>query len=78
MKDYHFNNIDYKLFVKYLLYKDLFIEIFDNEKQMVYGYVKVPLKKLIRATDKKNLFELIHPIVYDNKNYTMKGELEIF
>ena len=71
------NNIDYKLFVKYLLYKDLFIEIFDNEKQMVFGYVKVPLKKLIRATDKRNLFELIHVPVYDNQNYTNKGELEI-
>ena len=71
------NNIDYKLFVKYLLYKDLFIEIFDNEKQMIYGYVKVPLKKLIRATDKRNLFEVIHATVYDNQNYSNKGELEI-
>ena len=71
------NNIDYKLFVKYLLYKDLFIEIFDNEKQMVYGYVKVPLKKLIRATNKRNLFEVIHVTVYDNQNYSNKGELEI-
>ena len=71
------DNIEYRLFVKYLLYKDLFIEIFDNDKQMVFGYVKVPLKKLIRATEKKNLFELIHATVYNNQNFEVKGELEI-
>ena len=70
------NYIDYKSFLNYLLLRELFIEIFDYEKQIPYGYIKIPLKKLVRYK-KKSILENFSVNIYDNYTYEQKGSIEL-
>ena len=70
------NYIDYKNFLNYLLFRELFIEIFDYDKQMPYGYFKIPLINFIREKKKTNLGNFSFNI-YDNYNYEQKGTIEL-
>jgi hypothetical protein len=44
--------IEYKSFLNYLLNRFLFIQIFDDEKQMPYGYFQIPLDNFVRCEKK--------------------------
>ena len=70
------NYIEYKKFLKYLLLRYLFIQIYDYEKQMPYGYMQIPLKKFIRHK-KKSILKTMNANVYDNFTYEKKGNIEI-
>jgi hypothetical protein len=70
------NYIDYKNFLNYLLTRDLFIQIFDYEKQMPYGYIQVPLDKFVRHK-KKSVLNNSTVNIYDNFTYEKKGEIEL-
>ena len=70
-------NIDYKKYLNYLILKDLFIQIFDSEKNMNFGYFKLPLKKFLRDGDRTSIFENFWLDVIDNKTFEKKGEIEI-
>jgi hypothetical protein len=47
------NFINYKSFLSYLVFRELFVEIYDYDKQMPYGYAKVPLSKFLRDSGAK-------------------------
>ena len=70
------NYIDYKHFLNYLLLRELFIEIFDYEKQIPYGYFQIPLKNFIR-NKKKSSLENISVNIYDTFNYEQKAIIEL-
>ena len=70
------NYIEYKDFLNYLLLRELFIEIFDHNKQIPYGYFKIPLKKFVRYT-KKSVLENFSVNIYDNFTYEQKGTIEL-
>ncbi len=70
-------NIDYKKYLNYLILKDLFVQIFDSEKNMNFGYFKLPLKKFLRDGDRTSIFENFWLDVIDNKTFEKKGEIEI-
>ena len=69
------NFINYKTFISYLAFRELFIEIFDYEKQMPYGYVKLPLIKFLRSNGERFLVEKIEVNIYDNFTHEQKGSL---
>ena len=70
------NYIEYKKFLNYLLLRDLFIQIFDYEKQMPYGYIQIPLKHFVRHK-KKSVLKNFSVNIYDNFTYEKKGESEL-
>ena len=70
------NYIDYKNFLNYLLLRELFIQIFDYEKQMPYGYIQIPLKNFLRRK-KKSILKNFSVNIYDNFTYEKKGEIEL-
>ena len=70
------NYIDYKDFLNYLLLRELFIQIFDYDKQIPYGYFKIPLKNFVRIK-KKSVLENFSVNIYDNYNYEQKGTIEL-
>ena len=70
------NYIDYKDFLNYLLLRELFIQIFDYDKQIPYGYFKIPLKNFVRIK-KKSILENFSVNIYDNYNYEQKGTIEL-
>ena len=70
------NYIEYKQFLNYLLLRDLFIQIFDYEKQMPYGYIQIPLKHFVRHK-KKSVLKNFSVNIYDNFTYEKKGEIEL-
>ena len=70
------NYIEYKQFLNYLLLRDLFIQIFDYEKQMPYGYIQIPLKYFVRHK-KKSVLKNFSVNIYDNFTYEKKGEIEL-
>ena len=70
------NYIEYKKFLNYLLLRDLFIQIFDYEKQMPYGYIQIPLKYFVRHK-KKSVLKNFSVNIYDNFTYEKKGEIEL-
>ena len=70
------NYIDYKNFLNYLLLRELFIEIFDYDKQIPYGYFKIPLINFVR-NKKKTSLENFSVNIYDNYNYEQKGTIEL-
>ena len=67
------NYISYKTFLSYLAFRELFVEIFDYEKKMPYGYFKFPLSKFLRPSLKNYSSEQVEIKVYDNFTYEMKG-----
>ena len=70
------NYIEYKTFLNYLLLRNLFIQIFDYEKQMPYGYMQIPLKNFVRYK-KKSVLKNFSVNIYDNCTYEKKGEIEL-
>ena len=68
--------IEYKSFLNYLLNRFLFIQIFDDEKQMPYGYFQIPLDNFVRC-EKKSVLTNYNVNIYDNFNFEKKGELEL-
>ena len=69
------NFINYKTFLNYLSFRDMFIEIYDYEKQMPYGFVMLPLNKFIRSNGARFSKEDIELDIYDNFTYEKKGSL---
>jgi hypothetical protein len=69
------NFINYKSFLSYLVFRELFIEIYDYDKQMPYGYAKVPLSKFLRDSGAKFANEQIEVNIYDNFTHEPKGNL---
>ena len=70
------NYTDYKNFLNYLLLRHLFIQIFDFERQMPYGYMQIPLKYFVRHK-KKSILKNFSVNIYDNFTYEKKGEIEL-
>ena len=70
------NYIEYKEFLNYLHLRHLFIQIFDYDKQMPYGYMRIPLKEFIRHK-KKSKLKTLNVNIYDNFNYEKKGSIEL-
>ena len=70
------NYICYKNFLNYLLLRELFIQVYDFDKQMPYGYFKIPLKYFIRYK-KKLALENFSVNIYDNYNYEQKATIEL-
>ena len=67
------NYISYKSFLSYLAFRELFIEIYDYEKKMPFGYFRFPLSKFLRPYQKSFASEQIEIKVYDNFTHDMKG-----
>ena len=71
------NYLSYKNFLNYLLLRELFIQIYDYDKQLPYGYFKIPLKHFVRREQKKSDFYSFSANIYDNYNYEQKGSIAI-
>ena len=69
------NFINYKSFLSYLVFRELFIEIYDYDKQMPYGYAKVPLSKFLRDSGAKFSNGQIEVNIFDNFTHEPKGSL---
>ena len=69
------NFINYKTFLSYLVFRELFIEIYDYEKQMPYGYAKLPLSKFLRSNGARFIVEQTEISIYDNFTHEQKGSL---
>ena len=69
------NFINYKTFLYYLSLRDLFIEIYDYEKQMPYAYGKFSLSKFLRNNDSKFMSQQIEINIYDNFTHESRGSL---
>ena len=67
------NYINYKTFISYLVFRDLFVEIYDFEKKMPFGYFKFPLSKFLRPFQKNFVSEQIEVKVFDNFTNEQKG-----
>ena len=67
------NYISYKTFLNYLVFRDLFVEIYDYEKKMPFGYFKFPLSKFLRPYQKSYTKEQIETKVFDNFTHEQKG-----
>jgi hypothetical protein len=68
-------NMDYKEFINYLLNKQLFIEIYEAEKLFFIGFVKVPLKDLLRQ-GKASIYQTKEFEIFDDK-FNSKGYLQL-
>ena len=60
------NSINYKTFLKYLAFREIFVQIYDFEKKIPYGYFKFPLSKFLRPNKSKISTEQIELKVFDN------------
>ena len=67
------NYINYKTFISYLVFRDLFVEIYDFEKKMPFGYFKFPLSKFLRPFQQNFATEQIEVKVFDNFTHEQKG-----
>ena len=67
------NYISYKSFLNYLALRELFVEIYDYEKKMPFGYFRFPLSKFLRPYQKSFSTEQIEIKVYDNFTNDIKG-----
>ena len=67
------NYISYKTFLNYLMFRDLFVEIYDYEKKIPFGYFKFPLSKFLRPYQKTFTKEQIETKVFDNFTHEQKG-----
>ena len=67
------NYISYKSFLNYLALRELFVEIYDYEKKMPFGYFRFPLSKFLRPYQKSFNTEQIEIKVYDNFTNDIKG-----
>ena len=67
------NYISYRTFLSYLVFRDLFVEIYDFEKKMPFGYFKFPLSKFLRPYQKNFSKEQIEVKVFDNFSHEHKG-----
>ena len=69
------NFINYKTFLSYLVFRECFIEIYDYEKQMPYGYATFPLSILLRKNGERVKMEKIDINIYDNFTHESRGVL---
>ena len=69
------NYISYKTFISYLVFRELFIEIYDYEKQMPYGYAKLPLSTFLRNNGERFIVNQLEINIYDNFTHEQKGWL---
>ena len=67
------NSINYKTFLKYLAFREIFVQIYDFEKKIPYGYFKFPLSKFLRPNKSKISTEQIELKVFDNFTHEKKG-----
>ena len=67
------NYISYRSFLSYLAFRELFVEIYDYEKKMPFGYFKFPLSKFLRPFQQNVSSEQIEIKVYDNFTNDIKG-----
>ena len=68
-------SIDFRDFIRYLLTKKMPIKVMDVEKNFCIGFIKVPLKDLIRQ-GKHQTFQTKEYEIYDNK-FNMKGYVQL-
>ena len=64
-------SIDFKVFIKYLLYKNLLITIENVENCFIFGFIKVPLKDFIRQ-GKPQSYQTKEYEIFD-RNFESKG-----
>ena len=69
------NYISYKTFLSYLVFRELFVEIYDFEKKMPFGYFKFPLSKFLRPYQKNFSSEQLEVKVFDNFTHEQKGNI---
>lgn len=67
--------IDYKNFINYLLNKQLFVEVYDAEKLFLIGFLKIPLKDLLRQ-GKSSIHHTKEYEIYNDK-FTVKGSVQV-
>ena len=68
-------SIDFRDFISYLLTKKMPIKVMDVDKNFCIGFIKVPLKDLIRQ-GKHQTFQTKEYEIYDNK-FNMKGYVQL-
>jgi hypothetical protein len=68
-------SIDFKVFIKYLLYKNLLITIENVENCFIFGFIKVPLKDFIRQ-GKPQSYQTKEYEIFD-RNFESKGFIQI-
>jgi hypothetical protein len=67
--------IDYKDFINYMLNRQLFIEVFDADRLLWLGYIKVNLRDFLRQ-GKPNVFHTKEYIIFDEK-FSSKGSIQL-
>ena len=67
--------IDFRDFIRYLLTKKMPIKVMDVDKNFCIGFIKVPLKDLIRQ-GKHQTYQTKEYEIYDNK-FNMKGYVQL-
>ena len=70
------NSIDYRDFIQYLLFKKMPIKVMDVDKNMCLGFIKVPLKDIIRQ-GKHQIYQLKQYEIYDNY-FDLKGYIQLY
>ena len=70
------DTIDYKHYINYLLMKSLFVKVIDSEKQIEIGFMKIPLKILLKQ-GKPSLFINKEFEIYDLQTYEKKGSIQM-
>ena len=70
------DNIDYKTYITYLLSKTLFVSVIDSERQINFGFFKIPLKILLKQ-GKNSLILNKEYEIYDYFTYDKKGSIQM-
>lgn len=70
------DTIDYMHYINYLLMKSLFVRVIDSEKQIEFGFMKIPLKILLKQ-GKPSLFINKEFEIYDLQSYEKKGSIQM-
>jgi hypothetical protein len=66
---------DYKDFILYMLNKSLFVDIFSADSLLPIGFIKIPLKDLLRQ-GKPSVYHTKELEIYDEK-FTIKAHIQI-
>ena len=70
------DDIAYKTFINYLLYKSLYISIINAETQMEFGFIKVPLNLLLKQ-GKSNVYYNKEFDIYDANTFDHNGSIQM-
>lgn len=70
------DDISYKTFINYLLYKSLYISIINAETQMEFGFIKLPLNLLLKQ-GKSNVYYNKEFDIYDANTFEHKGSIQM-